>query len=725
MIKKSHLATFALLLVLPVSIYLIWKGVNRELEHLDNLEQNTILKAGHYVQKIELEIAQKIKALGHFMSDTLLDNTEALFQELEIIEKQNTDIACIGLAFKPNSFIDSLVLVAPRYQKKGANYEWINIDEYWDYTDENIQNWYAEIIHKKKPFHWSKPFIDPILNKKVIQYSLPISKSDSLGRHTLGVLYFQFALDKVKELLSGLEYGENGFYFILDGEQAKTSENIKDHLILTDIPQTFNLNERIIAKYFNESDSTKTLNFIFEERIFAFHKIEELNWVFVNVRPVSDIVYSKELFIRDGKASMQYFQFFRNRLNILIYVLIPLVILIFVFTSFLNRQFSKQIGLIAMSITLSIVFLSATSYVWVICESRSVNYHQNKADLVHDQEGLAKYQRKYSLESLDKYEVLPLYIPTGIFIQSVEFPEKNNIKLTGYVWQKYHILGNRDSIQFVNFESKDELGVIFPDAVSLTMEKSYERFYEEDNLAVLGWYYEMELRQNFNLSQFPLDYKNINIRMWHKQFEQNIVLLPDLDAYDFLNPEAKAGIDQQIVTTGWQLKGSFFSFDRNSYNTNFGFTNYRGEENFPELNFVIIMQREFLSPFISYVTPILFVAILLFFSVFSITGQAEEAEILGFSSSTIIQIVIALFFAALLSHIDLRSALPVKGFFYLEFFYFAIYLMLVLVTVNSKLVAFNFHIGTYGPKAYNFIFKAAFWPTLLFLIFLSTIYILY
>ena len=31
----------------------------------------------------------------------------------------------------------------------------------------------------------------------------------------------------------------------------------------------------------------------------------------------------------------------------------------------------------------------------------------------------------------------PLYIPTGVFVQSLEFEDANDVFIKGYIWQKY------------------------------------------------------------------------------------------------------------------------------------------------------------------------------------------------------------------------------------------------------------------------------------------------
>ena len=45
----------------------------------------------------------------------------------------------------------------------------------------------------------------------------------------------------------------------------------------------------------------------------------------------------------------------------------------------------------------------------------------------------SEYQRR----ALSQSQPLPIYVPTGVFVQSITFLGANDVKLTGYIWQKY------------------------------------------------------------------------------------------------------------------------------------------------------------------------------------------------------------------------------------------------------------------------------------------------
>ena len=90
-----------------------------------------------------------------------------------------------------------------------------------------------------------------------------------------------------------------------------------------------------------------------------------------------------------------------------------------------------------------------------------------------------------------------------------------------------------------------------------------------------------------------------------------------------------------------------------------------------------------------------------------------------FDAQTTLSSCATLIFIVILAHIDLRGDFSSGGFFYLEYFYFVMYLMILLVALNATLF-------TWGVK--NFFsrhFKLLYWPVLLgslWVITLSTFY---
>jgi hypothetical protein len=158
----------------------------------------------------------------------------------------------------------------------------------------------------------------------------------------------------------------------------------------------------------------------------------------------------------------------------------------------------------------------------------------------------------------------PLYIPTGVFVQSLEFEDANDVFITGYIWQKYD----------KNIPQNVSRGFILPEAVDPNVTEIHR--HQDQNFEVIVWYFEAKLRENFDYSKYPFDVKDVWIRLWPKDFYKNIILTPDFDAYDLMVPTSLPGLAEDFVLPGWDIKSSFFQYKLNNYNTNFGINSYIG-----------------------------------------------------------------------------------------------------------------------------------------------------
>lgn len=320
---------------------------------------------------------------------------------------------------------------------------------------------------------------------------------------------------------------------------------------------------------------------------------------------------------------------------------------------------------------------------------------------------------EHYLDDLSYHMVLggfkePRRIPTGVFIQSIDFQSAVNLKVTGYVWQKFKM----------NDQEPIEEGLVFPDAQEITIDKAYEKV--SGNIRTIGWNFQLILREGFDYLTYPFDLENVWLRMWPKEFHKNIVLVPDFDSYLVDDPDFLPGIDSQLVLPGWKILQSSFSYLPASYNTNFGISNFAGTEEFPELRFNVVIQRNFIDPFISIILPLLVVVILVFILLLTCSREESLKELFGFSAGGILSGIAALFFVVIFAQIDLRTNLEVERIMYMDFYYFVIYLVFMVVSVNSVLFCWPRRIAFIHFED-NLLPKLLYWPLILGTIFLTTI----
>ena len=93
------------------------------------------------------------------------------------------------------------------------------------------------------------------------------------------------------------------------------------------------------------------------------------------------------------------------------------------------------------------------------------------------------------------------------------------------------------------------------------------------------------------------------------------------------------------------------------------------------------------------------------------------------SSFDFLSISSGLFYAIVLSHVELRKSLAIKEVIYLEYLYFLIYITIMWVIINSYIFKSNLSLPILKYKD-NLISKIIFWPLLSFTFFIITLVIL-
>ncbi len=327
-------------------------------------------------------------------------------------------------------------------------------------------------------------------------------------------------------------------------------------------------------------------------------------------------------------------------------------------------------------------------------------------ELILSEADLAGFQDDWAEATGD-----PVFVPTGIFLQSIEFQSANNVTIAGHVWQRFATAGCDPDAPPPHPEEPD---FFLPEAdpgEELMIAPSYSRCSTDGTEHVLGWRFRALLRQDFDYLLYPFDPQDIWVRLLPREFDRNVVLVPDLLAYDRIARSALPGLDRELILPGWELAGAGFAYRHRAYNTDFGIDDYVGQTEFPELVYTVSLQRSFLGPFVGKIIPLGVAAAMLFCMLLLGTRHERFEGAFGFTALEVVLGAAALFFVVIFDHSALRDDLATTKPFYLEYFYFAMYVALVTVCAN----AIMFAMGRGGIITFrdNLIPKIAFWPAYL------------
>ena len=299
----------------------------------------------------------------------------------------------------------------------------------------------------------------------------------------------------------------------------------------------------------------------------------------------------------------------------------------------------------------------------------------------------------------------PVYIPTGLYIESLQFKGPYNVQVSGYVWQRYANDLPKDLVP------KDEdVGFVMPEAQYARFFKVYQAQQGDEEL--IGWSFFATLREQFDYREYPLDRQQVWIELWHSDFEQRVYLAPDLEGYTAINPAALPALDKDLVLEDWDFQESYFSYRAPRYNSSFGVQGYEPDQRSPELRYNISIRRHLLSTLISRMIVPLVILIQLFVLVVVIGTKQERLEQFGVRPGAVIFTCAAFFFATLVAHNSLRGDLKAYGLVYLEGLYILTYFVILAVAINSVLLVAKPNLKLFRDYD-NLWTEVLYWPTIL------------
>ncbi|MDQ7825739.1 MAG: cache domain-containing protein [Candidatus Eremiobacteraeota bacterium] len=651
---------------------------------------DTRLIAGKIQKKLSL-IENEVKALASDPRLMGLDD-EALRKRLEGILSGHPRVFRAGIAYGPFAKSEAQRLYAPHSSRERGGGKFYDGGALEDYTTmEWFQNPY---IHGAQ---WSVPYLDKVTNSMMIDYACPLPKTADGG--SPGVIRVSLPADGLNDLISSSMTGNVAYMFLI---------NQKGIFVYAPVPELVTKRISIFdfARETKQPEVAEASRLALNNERFQFQgfdkDIRQVVWIFFESVPsagwrLGSVFMSHQFSINETT---------RRRLSILM-ALAAASFLFFLSMLLLRAYRFETASLWGGSIIFSLLCIAATCYIWSI-ELNLSPYHNDRTRIITNNLGLYSFLNEYREFSRETRRTAPIFIPTGLSIQSLEFKGANNVAITGYLWQKYR-KGDQDGLA---------RGFTFPEAQTLKIQEAYRD--SSNDIETVGWQFEAEVREYFDYMKYPFDRPDIWLWIRHREHYRNVIAVPDIASYNFLSPFLLPGIQEGLVLPGYTHLVSYFEMTPVSSTTNLGIVSNSPGVVYPELYYHLIEKRNFATPFVSKIFPLLIMLSMLFVVQLTFTTEEERRKSFGLSGLGVVGTAITFFFSTILSQSNLRSELAVTGITFIENFYFITYFVLLEVVI----IAFLFT----GKSESRFIHyehclipKLLYWPSIMFLVLLISL----
>ena len=608
--------------------------------------------------------------------------TRRLRQELET----HSDIFGLGAAYQPEEYKTGLALYAPSYiRDEQQTFKRVQLEDFYDYTLSPQEvpgfpetSWYHQpLAHGAM---WHELYFSTVAETFVIQYTAPFYRSapENGEQIPIGLVYARHSVESLSEFIDSLDLGEEGYCYLLSQDGEYIVHPDKTFFGKTIFEKSEELNAR---KLYEDGERIVAGEAFFREGIDP--TTGRIAWMFYEPIPDTNLLMGL-VFDKHARSSLP-----DMTVRDLTWISLVFVTCLCLFSALVFRvdrgttqSFWRLVTIIAL------LFSAQIGAVWFLAITNPP--HESHEIILTSQTSLHEYLAALDKEFHERSQPLPLRIPTGIMLKSIKFDDVNEAAIAGYLWQKYP----------ADLSEDIEGTFFFPDVIDEeagNIEEVYR--FTEGGTETIGWFFRTTLRQSFNFSKYPLDRAIVRVRIWPKALNQPVIFVPDLEGYKFINPSQKPGLSDELLLEGWKITRSFFSFQRESYNANFGSDTAIIKNNTPTLYFNIHAGRVILSPLIAHAIT-LFVVTALMFGVLVV--DAENAfNVLSYAA--------ALFFVVAIAHVGLRGELEIAGVVYFEYFYILIYLVILLISINSILFYSPVNISVVEYRE-NLIPKLLYWP---------------
>ena len=335
----------------------------------------------------------------------------------------NSGFVEVGVAFVPFSYDRQTRLYGLSYIAGTDGIRYRDLDTDQDYAKPGIA-WYYHPLSGKAV--WLEPLHDVSRERMVVTYSAPVFKPGDF-MEPVGVVYAVYALDAVQAVLNEMELGENGFGFLLSTKKHfflhPDKQFVDDNLSISEFQSKLSQSslEAVESALRDVSLSARyTVPGTGSRAQLFFQNIPIVEWTLGVVMIDEDLVISANA----ARPTL---------IRIALVLAASVVLLVIALSGVVKGSIS---GFWVVSSVFALCCILVTGFIlWL--ETGEPPRDRGEALRITNRNMLNQFMFDQRRRTLDQHDEVPLFIPTGIFVQSIAFESGNDVRLTGYVWQRY------------------------------------------------------------------------------------------------------------------------------------------------------------------------------------------------------------------------------------------------------------------------------------------------
>ena len=358
---------------------------------------------------------------------------------------------------------------------------------------EKKTEWYTGLI--KDGAKWVKPYYGVAVQDWFIDYGVPFYWTSGERKGQIrGVIDFSIASEDFKNFVHEVSVGKTGFEFVITGDGDFVTHPISQYVgnenlsLLIEEETDPKLKAAYMAMLNGESGYTE-----------FYDEDSEKNGIF----------YYQALNIADYRIGIKFYtdnlvsapdQTSRRIVNIALVFSIFLVLLIAMFfgKDKIDRKEIEQLSIITTGLLVGLIVL-----IGGLQHSKTQDFNRDESPAIIDSAGLGAFVQNVEHQAGLVKLPPPIAVPTGLYIENLEFTDSYNVNVGGQIWMKY-------PPEFVEDESFD-FGIKFPQTSPFAEASLIEEVHRKIVPALEGepgylhiiWEFRVTLRLNFKYGDFP------------------------------------------------------------------------------------------------------------------------------------------------------------------------------------------------------------------------------